>query len=136
MVTIDLAASIRVSGGPALPLTTAIDPDSYTAARLELEPAGAPADADVAELALLPEASDVVLLGIRVRHEDGSSASVEVVPRNGATDGDTLTVDGALLIANAGVLLALVAGGPRTLEVRNTGTEPVAVDVIAALDQA
>jgi len=59
---------------------------------------------------------------------------VTVTPTNGGTDGDDLTVDGALLVANASVLAGLVAGGPRTLTVTNTETTPASVEIVACLD--
>ena len=132
MVQVSVSATVSVEGGPMLPVGLEAEPDSYVVSGAELDAAGG-ADAS-AEIPLLPDSGTVTLLAISSRGADGSPATVTVTPTNGATDGDDLTVDGALLVANASVLAGLVSGGPRTLTVTNTETTPATVEIVACLD--
>jgi hypothetical protein len=132
MVQVQFTAQLKVQGGPALVVGATLEPESYTYASITLDAAGGPAESQ--ELPLLPVDGVVLLLAIRSRLADGTLASVTVTPRNGATDGDDIVVDGTFVIAHAGMLTALVAGGPRTLVLTNAGAAPVIVDVLAGLD--
>ena len=132
MVQVQFTAQLKVQGGPALAVGAMLEPESYTYASVTLDPAGGP-DASQ-ELPLLPSEGDVLLLAIRSHLADGTSASVTATPRNGTTAGEDLVVDGTFVIAHAGVLAALVAGGPRSLVLANAGASPVIVDVLAGLD--
>lgn len=132
MVKITVNAGLAVEAGPNLNLNTVITPDSYTVGRVELGPSGS-AEAS-GELPLLPDGGEVILLAVKASSGDGTPAEITVTPRNGATDGDGLTVQGTLFIGHRGVLAALVTDGPRTLGLENTGPDSVTVDVLAALD--
>ncbi|MGV8965796.1 MAG: hypothetical protein ACOH2F_05910 [Cellulomonas sp.] len=132
MVQVQLTAQLKVQGGPALAVGSALDPESYTFASVVLDAAGG-ADAEQ-DLALLPDAGTVVLLAVNAHLADGKTATVTLTPKHGATSGDALTVDGTLVVAHAGVLGALVAGGPRLVTLTNAGAAPVTVDVLAALE--
>lgn len=135
MVNITLDATLRVASGPTLEVGGALDLDSYSVSQLTLEKTGAADKKDSAEVALLPEAKDVALLGVRVRGQDGKPAAVTMKPKNAKSEGAEAIVDGGLVIASKGILAALVKdGGPRTLIFTNKGTAPVIVDVVAALD--
>lgn len=132
MVQVQLTAQLKVQGGPSLGVGTTLEPESYTYASVALDAAGG-AD-DEQELPLLPDDGTVLLLAVSAHLANGTAATVTVTPRNGATAGDPLEVDGALVVAHAGVLSALVADGPRSLTLANPGTTPIVVDVLAALD--
>jgi hypothetical protein len=133
MVEVSVTASVKVAGGPTVPLGTTLNPESYTYASVDLD-----ADATTEhQVDLLPIAGTVVLLALVVKNPAGPAgptAAVSVTPVNGAKKGSPLTIDGPLLIANDGVLAALVAGGPRTLTMKNTGAVPVTVEVFTCLD--
>jgi len=136
MVKIALDAAVKVTAGPTLQLGSKLEPDSYSVAQLSLEAKDNAENKDEFELALLPEASSVVLLGVRARNaEDGEPAIVTMTPKNATSTGGPVTVDGALIVASRDVLMAIVAdGGPRTLVLANPGAKPILVDVVAALD--
>jgi hypothetical protein len=131
--TVTLNAAVRVKGGPTLALGLTLEPESYTVATVIVE-AG-----ESAEVALLPGAGTVALLGLRARTATGANAgrpaAVEVTPQNGTEEGAAFPVLGTLVVANAGVLAALVTQGPRTLGVKNTETEAVELEVLTCLDQ-
>lgn len=128
MVQVTVTAALKVAGGPTLPLSGTLEPQSYTFASVTVDPAAG------ASVDLLPEGGTVVLLGVSCRLPGGKPATVELTPANGGTDGTAFDVDGALLIVTPGVLAALVTGGPRSLTVKNEGTEPVTVDVLTGLE--
>ncbi|KUG57432.1 hypothetical protein AVL62_13490 [Serinicoccus chungangensis] len=114
-----------------LPLGTDLEADSYVVADLTLGAAGSGSESQ--EAALLPAGGTMTLLAIRATTQAGL-ATVTVTPSNGGTDGDDLTVDGVLVVANGGVLEALVAGGPRTVTIENTEATEATVSVLATLD--
>jgi hypothetical protein len=132
MVEVSVTASVKVAGGPTVPLGTTLEPESYTYASVDLDAGTA---STPKELVLLPGDGEVVLLALVAKKRGGTTAgapaTVTITPKSGTKSGSDLTVDGTLLIANAGVLVALVAGGPRALTVNNADTDPVTVDVIA-----
>lgn len=132
MVHVQLTAQLKVQAGPSLAVGATLEPESYTFASVTLDAAGGAADEQ--ELPLLPDDGVVLLLAVSAHLADGRATSVTLTPRNGATAGDALEVDGTLVVAHAGVLGALVADGPRSLTLSNVGAEPVVVDVLAALD--
>lgn len=122
----------KVQEGLALAVGATLEPESYSYASTTL---GAPGGPDaIQELPRLPSDGNVLLLTIRSRLADGTPASVTAIPRNGKTDGKDIVLDGTFVIAHAGVLTALVAGGTRTLVLSNPGAAPVIVDVLAGLD--
>jgi hypothetical protein len=111
-----------------------IEPLSYTFASVSLDKAG---DANPTQsVDLLPDGGTVVLLGLNARASTGQPAEITVTPSSDAGDGDAITVDGTLVVANSGVLGALVSGGPRSLTLTNDGTEAVTVDVLTGLGVA
>jgi hypothetical protein len=132
MVQVSVNALVKVASGPNLSLRSNLEPESYTMASVDLEAAGATPTEE--EVPLLPDAGTVTLLAVRARTTAGADAEVSLTPSNGGNDGDELTVAGTLMVANAGVLAALVDGGPRSLTVRNAGDEPVTVDILTCLD--
>jgi hypothetical protein len=131
MVQVSMTTSVKVEGGPSVPLGTTIQPESYTFASVTLGPtAGADATQDVA---LLPPEGVPVLLAVRAWTTTGA-AQVTVTPKNGAKSGPTVHVDGVLLVAGADILAALVDKGPRSVTVANPGSQAVTVDILACLD--
>jgi hypothetical protein len=135
MVQVTLTASVKVLGGPTLPVSSALTPESYTFASVSLGAAGA--DDAEHEVALLPTDGTVVLLAVNARTAAGAGASVVVTPSDGAAPGNTeLAVAGSLVVANANALAALVAGGPRAVTIRNVAPEPVTVDILTCLGPA
>ncbi len=130
MVQVQVTATVKVAGGPTVPATVSLSPDTYAFGSVHLDAAGGAAEA--ADVALLPDGGDVSLLAINVRPTSGDARSVTVVPKHDGDTGDALTVDGSLLVANAGVLAALVTGSPRTLTITNLAAVEVDVDVLAA----
>jgi hypothetical protein len=128
MVHVTVTASVKVDGGPVVPLGTALDPQSYTFASVALDAAGG--TDDELEVDLLPDGGTVMMLGMNVRDAAGKPAAVTVTPMNADPPGADLLVDGTLLVANAGVLKALVGGGPRTVKLKNAGTTAVTVDLL------
>jgi hypothetical protein len=135
MVQVSLTALVKVAGGPTWSMASTFTPESYTVASVALDAAagGTPAEEEVP---LLPDDGTVTVLAIRARGAAGADAEVTVMPSNGGTDGDELTVSGTLVVANVGVLSALVSGGPRKLTVKNAAADPVTVDVLTCLDFA
>ncbi len=131
MVTVSVSATVSVADGPMLPVGGQVQADSYTVADVTLGAAGSGTES--AEVALLPGAGTVTLLAVRAL-SGGAPAALTLTPSNGATDGDALSVAGVLLVANASVLEALVAGGPRTITVTNTEAAETTVEVISCLD--
>ncbi|MGY1708336.1 hypothetical protein ACI8AC_02375 [Geodermatophilus sp. SYSU D00758] len=131
--TVSLNAAVRVEGGPTLALGASLQPETYTMSTVSID------GNQSADVALLPDAGTVILLGLRARHvsgeQAGKSATVTVTPKNGDESGTGISVAGALVVANAGVLAALVENGPRALTIANAGAEPVVVDILACLDQ-
>jgi hypothetical protein len=132
MVQVTVTASVKVAGGPALTLSTTLDPLAYTFASVALDASGGTNDDEKADL--LPNGGTVALLGVSARTISGKPATVTLTPSNGATNGEALTLDGTLLVANAGVLAALVNGGPRSLTLVNTEAEAVTIDLLTAVD--
>jgi hypothetical protein len=132
MVQVTVTASVKVAGGPTLPLNSSIEPLTYTFGSLGLDAKGGPND-DLA-VDLLPDGGTVTLLGISARKASGGPAVVTLTPSGGGADGDDITVPGTLLVASSGVLAALVAGGPRSVTLANTEAEAVTVDVLTGLD--
>jgi hypothetical protein len=131
MVAVSVSATVSVADGPLLPVNTKLSADSYSVANVTLGPAGSGTETE--EIPLLPGAGTVTLLAVRAT-SGSAPAAVTVTPTNGATDGDPIDVAGVLLVANAGVLEALVAGGPRTVTITNVAAAATVVDVIACLD--
>jgi hypothetical protein len=131
MVDVSVTASVQVRGGPVVSLAATLDPESYAYAALDLGPAGGAEES--AEVNLLPAEGEPVLLALAARTTTGAAAGVTVTPTNGTDSGDTIEVDGQLLVANAGALAALVDGGPRTFTVANREAEAVSVEILAAL---
>jgi hypothetical protein len=130
MVEVSVTASVKAAGGPTVPLGTTLHPESYTYASVDLD-----ADATT-EVDLLPVAGTVVLLALAAKKRSGPAglaAVVTVTPVNGANSGAPMTVDGQLLITNAGVLAALVDDSPRALKLK-AGADPVTVDIFTCLD--
>jgi hypothetical protein len=131
MVQVSMTTSVKVDGGPSLPLGTTIQPESYTFASVDLDPAGGPDDEQ--DVALLPAEGVPVLLAVRARTPTGA-AKVTVTPKNGEETGPTVHVDGVLLVAGADLLAALVEKGPRSVTVANPNGQTVTVDILACLD--
>jgi hypothetical protein len=132
MVQVTVTASVKVAGGPTLPLSTSLEPLTYTFGSIALDAAGGPDDNRTIDL--LPDGGTVTLLGISARTASGGPAAVTMTPSGGGADGDDIAVTGTLLVPNPGVLAALVAGGPRSVTLTNTEAEPVTVDVLTGLD--
>ena len=132
MVLVTVTASVAVAGGPTLSVGAPLEPQSYTYATVTLDAAGGPHPSHV--VALLPDGGTVVLLAVSATTAKGAVADVRLKPSHGSTDGTELTVEGTLLLANPGVLAALVSGGPRTLTLTNPGTEAVTVKILTGLD--
>jgi hypothetical protein len=133
MVQVSVTASVKVEGGPALPLSTTIETLAYTFATVDLT--AAEGGNDDQKVDLLPGGGTVTLLGVSARTASGKPATVSLTPSNADKSGGKITVVGTLLVANAGLLAALVAGGPRSVTLENAGTEAVTVDVLTALDE-
>ena len=123
MVQVTVTAALKVAGGPTLPLNGVLEPQSYTFASVVVEPAAEET------VELLPQGGDVELLGVAARLPNGKPATIELTPGTGTA----FDVVGSLLIVTPGVLSALVTGGPRSLKLKNDGTEPVTVDVLTGL---
>jgi hypothetical protein len=135
MVQVTLSAQLQVAGGPTLPLSHSLEPETYavTTSLLAAAPSGGETKVTVP---LLPPQGTVVLLALRARSADSSPADVDVVLVNAAKKSDQVAVSGSLLLVGAGVLAALVDGGPRALDLTNKKPVPVTVDVLSCLDTA
>ena len=131
MVKCTVQASVAVAAGPTFVLNCVIEPDSYTAAQVQLAGQG---NSATATLPLLPDPGEVVLLAIKATQANGEPGQVKVTPQSGAKNGAELEVDGSLLVSNRGVLAALVEGGPRVLVLANGSSTPIVVDVLTGLD--
>lgn len=132
MVQVSVTSSVKIAGGPTLPLGKTFDPEAYTFATVTLDAAGG--DGASQTVALLPTGDAVVLLAIRSRTAKGKPAKVTMTPMNDPHAGSDLSVDGVLLVQDAGVVKALVNDGPRSLVLHNTEAEPVSVEVLTCLD--
>jgi hypothetical protein len=131
MVHVSLSARVTVAHGPVLPVGVELTPDTYAVSEAALAPQGDAGDA--VEIALVPDDVSLSLLAISATETaTGKPAPVTVVPAREATDGDAITVDGAFLLANAGVLSRLVADGPQLFKVTNVGATPTSVRLLAA----
>jgi hypothetical protein len=133
MVEVSVTASVRAAGGPTVSLGTTLDPESYTYASVDLDPAGGTAaEGNVA----LPGGAGVVLLAVAARTRSGAQAGtpvkVSVTLTPVPSGGGPMAVDGTLLIANADVLNRLSPpSGPRSIAVKNEGTAPARAEVFA-----
>lgn len=138
MVEVSVTTSIQVRGGPTLSLGEALEPESYAFASVGLSAAGD--ETAVHRAVLLPDGGTVVLLGLTVRFDGDAApdetAEIAVTPENGADKGEEFSVRGSLVIANEGALRALVAGGPRSLTLKNPGDTRVVVDVLSCRNSA
>lgn len=132
MVKVLVTASVKVTGGPTLPVSTTLEPTSYTFGSVELSAAGGDGDSD--DLPLLPDGGEVAFLALNVVQDGGRPGRIDVKAVNGTTEGATVAVDGALFVSGPGLLVALVAGGPRTLTLTNLEDGPVTVAVLTGLD--
>ncbi|MFJ8579384.1 hypothetical protein [Micromonospora sp. NPDC093277] len=132
MVQVTVTAALKVAGGPTLPLSSTLQPQSYTFASVALNATGGAGDEQSVDL--LPDGGTVVLLGVAAHTPGGKAAAVTLTPVNGTTEGEPFGIDGTLLIATPGVLAALVDGGPRSLKFANAGTESVIVEVLTGLE--
>ncbi len=130
MTHVAVSSWVKVTDGPDLATGVELDPETVAQATAALDEAGGATPERTIEL--LASSGSVSLLAVHVVASDGSAATVTVTPRNGADSGAALTVTGGLVVANVGVLAALVTGGPRALTLTNTGAAPVTVQVIAA----
>lgn len=130
MTKVNVTAWVKVAGGPNLSTGLDIEPEAVVQSVVVLAEAGGADDEKTAEL--LPAAGDVTLLALSARTASGAAATITLTPRNGTEVGDAIDVPGVLVVANAGVLAALVAGGPRSLTLANNGAAPVTVTIIAA----
>jgi hypothetical protein len=129
MVQVTVSVSVKVGGGPTMPLSSTLTPASYTYATAVLEAAGDPVVVD-----LLPGEGTVALLALSAKGPSGVAAPVTVLPLTlDGADGVPLTVDAPLLVANADVLAALALGGPRSLRLTNPGSETVTVEILTGL---
>ncbi|MFE7408758.1 hypothetical protein [Isoptericola sp. NPDC057559] len=134
MVQISLSASVSVAGGPVLPVSLPLTPDSYVVSDAALAPQGQAGD--TAEIPLVPDDVALTLLAIAATETTGGKgASVTVVPAHDATDGDPVAVDGTFVLANADVLGRLVADGPQVFKVTNEGTVAATVRLLAAFEE-
>jgi hypothetical protein len=132
MVQVTVTASVKVAGGPTLPVSTTLAPLTYTFGTIGLDAAGGTTDSR--EVDLLPDGGTVTLLGLNARKASGGPATLTLTPSAGGTDGSDITVKGTLLVSSSGVLAALVAGGPRSVTLANTEAEAVTVDLLTGLD--
>lgn len=133
MVKVTVTAALKVDGGPTLPLSTTLEPQSYTFASVTLQAAG---DDDAEKTVdLLPDGGNVVLLGVSSRTTAGKAAPVTLTAKHGDDSGDAFELDGTLLVATPGVLSALVDGGPRALVLKNESAGAVTVDVLTGLQE-
>lgn len=128
MEQVTITTSVNVKDGPLVKVNAQVDSDAYVVASLLL------AASATGEVTVLPTGSTAALLVIQAWKNVGKAAArVEVTPE-GSAAGDPLGVTGNLLVANADVVGALAAGGPRKLTVTNTETEEVTVSILAAFD--
>ncbi|MPV37305.1 hypothetical protein [Georgenia subflava] len=132
MVRVLVTATVKASGGPSLDVGGVLEPESYTFAGQALGPAGGDDDEQV--VPLLPDGGAVALLALAARRGDGSAARVQVTPAGPTATGTAFEVDGALFLPGAGVLAALVEGGPRSLTLTNHTDVPVTVEILTGLD--
>src|SRR5688500_511045 len=128
MVEVQVTATVKVVGGPTVSVGTSLTPEAYTFARIKLSEAGGAEES--AEVPLLPDDGTVSLLAINVRPPQGEPGTITVEPANGTETGEAVEVKGTLLVANSGVLAALVKGGPRSLTLKNLGEQPVDIDIL------
>jgi hypothetical protein len=130
MTKVNVSTWVKVKDGPEVSTSVEINPETVTQATISLDAAGGAAPEKTVEL--LAAAGSVSMLAIAVLDTTSNPATVTLTPVNGADTGTTITVTGALLVANDGVLAGMVPGGPRTLTLTNAGALGVTVDVIAA----
>ncbi|NNU26220.1 hypothetical protein [Isoptericola sediminis] len=134
MVRIAVVERVSVDGGPSLTLDVDLEPDAYVVSEATLARHGEAGHR--VEVALVPDGVSVTLLAVSAADESGRPAAVRVTPR-GDGDGAPLAVHGALLLANADVVSALVpAGRPvHALDLDNDGPAAITVRVLAAFDE-
>jgi hypothetical protein len=133
MVMVTVTTSVKVADGPTLPLNATLEPESYTYAAVELDAKGGTNAQH--KVPLLPVDGVVVLLAVSAHTASGDPATLTVTATNGSNSKD-LTVEGTLVLANGSALAALVTGGPRTVTLKNDGTEAVSAQIITCLDPA
>ncbi|MFD3758104.1 hypothetical protein [Streptomyces sp. NPDC058622] len=128
-MNVSVTSSVMIADGPVFSLAMDLAPESYTVAAVTL-------DAGTTRIvALTPESAVPILLAVRATTESGNTPHVTIQPNPGSGSGTPaleLTVDSVLLICGAEVLQSV--GTPRSLGVKNLGSEPVTVDILACLD--
>jgi hypothetical protein len=132
MVQVTVTAALKVDGGPTLPLSSVLEPQSYTFASVVLDAAGGAHPERTVDL--LPDGGTVVVLGVAARTAAGKAAPVTLTATHGNKSGTAFELGGTLLVAASGVLAAMVDGGPRSLKLKNGGAAAVTVDVLTGLD--
>lgn len=128
MEQMSINASVNVKGGPSWRVSADFETEVYAVASVSLDATAQD------EVTIMPEGATAVLMVIKaVKDADSKPAEVTVTPE-GSAAGPALTVNGSLLITNAGVLAGLATDGPSKLAVENVGTEAVTVSVLIAFD--
>lgn len=130
MTKVTVSAWVKVKDGPNLSLSSELAPETVAQATVVLDAAGGDAPEKTADL--LAPGGRAVLVALTAKTADGRPAEITVTPVNGSDEGDPLSVNGSLVVADPGVLGALVDGGPRALTLTNAGSAAVTVDIIAA----
>ncbi|MEU7603597.1 hypothetical protein [Streptomyces sp. NPDC041003] len=124
-----MTSSVMIADGPVFSLAMDLAPESYTVAAVTID-AG-----DTRNVALTPESAVPILLAVQATTESGNPPQVTLQPNPGSGSGTpapTLTVESVLLICGAEVLESV--GTPRSLGVKNLGSEPVTVEILACMD--
>lgn len=129
MTKVNVSAWVKVKDGPNLSLGSELEPETVAQSTVVLDAAGGTAPEKTADL--LAAGGTAVLVALSAKTADGKPAEITVTPVNGSDEGDPVIVTGSLVVANAGVLGALVNGGPRALTLTNAGAAPVTVEIIA-----
>ena len=129
MEHVTINTSVNVKDGPLVNVNVQVDSHAYVMASLAL------AKGATGSVVILPAKGVASLLVIQAsKDKDQSIAKVEVTPAGSAAAATPLTVDGSLLVTNAGVLAGLAAGGPQKLTVKNIAGDDATVSILVAFD--
>lgn len=122
MVQVSVTAAVKAAGGPSLPLSLNLEPESYTLHSVSLSPKGGTQPTDKVPL----PAGAMTLFAVSVRDAAEKPGKVDMQ----LVAGKVIAVDGSLLLANADVIAQLLTAPKREVSLENQGEVAVTVEIL------